>query len=248
MTGHAETTSPPQAEFDNFAVGYSAGMDNPVTAMLGASADDFVAVKLRHLLRRFPGLRSGAPSVLDYGCGTATLLRLMARELPRAKLMGCDISAGMLQEAQRLWPAEAARPALHLQDGALTPLRSGSCDLVVISAVLHHVPPADRPGVHAEIFRVLRPGGHVIVFEHNPRNPVTRYIVAHAKIDRNAILLDAEEAQASLAAAGFTGIDTRYMMFAPPRLNFLRGIDDLLGWLPLGAQYATTAVRPGAPA
>ena len=171
----------------------------------------------------------------------------MARELPRAKLMGCDISAGMLQEAQRLWPAEAARPALHLQDGcALTPLRSGSCDLVVISAVLHHVPPADRPGVHAEISPRAAAGWASIVFEHNPRNPVTRYIVAHAKIDRNAILLDAKEAQASLAAAGFTGIDTRYMMFAPPRLNFLRGIDDLLGWLPLGAQYATTAAARGA--
>jgi hypothetical protein len=41
----------------------------------------------------------------------------------------------------------------------------------------------------------------------------------------------------------FTGIETSYLMFLPPRLEAVVSVDPLLGWLPLGAQYAVTARR-----
>jgi len=233
------------AEFDAYAAAYDAGMDSPVKALLGESADEFVAIKVRWLMRHFPQLRTAGAAfrVLDYGCGTATLLRLLAPEMPRASLMGCDISAGMLGQAKRTWPADLPEPALHLQTGALTPLPSASCDLIVISAVLHHVPVAERGDVYAEIGRLLRPGGRLVVFEHNPLNPVTRYVVARTPIDQNAILLRAREVEAALGDCGFSGIRTGYLMFVPPRLRALAPVERLIGWLPLGAQYATTALR-----
>src|SRR5690242_17604210 len=100
--------SEPGAEFDAYAGEYGAGMDNSVKALLGESADDFVAIKLRWLLHRFPDLRQRDESfrVLDYGCGTGTLLRLMAQDGLRATLAGCDVSSGMLAEAGRQWPAD----------------------------------------------------------------------------------------------------------------------------------------------
>jgi SAM-dependent methyltransferase len=235
--------TPAAAEFDDYAAGYDAGMDSPVKALLGDSADDFVAVKVRWLMQHFPTLWSSGRDfrMLDYGCGTATLLRLLAREMPGATLMGCDISAGMLTQAKRLWSAELAEPTLYLQDGSLTPLPSASCDLIVVSAVLHHVPPAQRHDVYAEINRLLRPRARLVVFEHNPLNPVTRYVVAHTPIDRNAILLRAREVQAALREFRFCAIRTSYLMFLPPRLKALTPVERLIGWLPLGAQYATTA-------
>ncbi len=36
-------------------------------------------------------------------------------------------------------------------------------------------------------------------------------------------------------------LDTDYLMFMPPGLAVLRGIDRLLAWLPMGAQYAVAA-------
>ncbi len=204
------------------------------------SADEFVAVKVRWLMRHFPVRHSGG-TVLDYGCGTATLLRLLARETPGATLLGCDISAGMLAQAKRVWPADLPEPGLHLQDGARTQLPSASCDLIVISAVLHHVPPAQRGEVYSELARLLRPGGSVVVFEHNPLNPVTRYVVAHTPIDEHAILLHANEVQRGLFQAGLTRIQTGYLMFVPPRLRSLAPLEGFLGWLPFGAQYAVSA-------
>lgn len=231
------------AEFDNYATTYNAGMDSPVKAVLGDSADEYVAVKVRWLMQQFPMLRTSGSNLrmLDYGCGTATLLRLLAPELPAATLMGCDISAGMLTRAKQVWPSELAEPALYLQDGALTPLPSASCDLVVISAVLHHVPIAQRRDVYAEIKRLLRPGGRLVVFEHNPLNPVTRYVVTRTPIDQNAILLRAREVETALGEFRFGGIRTSYLMFVPPRLRLLASVERLIGWLPLGGQYATTA-------
>src|SRR5579859_7141080 len=141
-----------QAEFDAHAEGYDAGMDNKLKALAGDSADDFVAVKVQWLLRRWPELRSNANwSILDYGCGVATLLRLMRAAGIPGRLTGTDVSSGMLQEAARVWPAEHDPPELQRQDGAATGLPSDKFDLVLISAVLHHVPIAERNAVYAEL-------------------------------------------------------------------------------------------------
>src|SRR5690242_21128079 len=87
-------------EFDAYASNYVAGMENPLKALLGDSADQYMEVKLRWLLRRFPRLRTAGAGmrILDYGCGAATLLRLMAEVGVRASLTGCDVSIGMLEE------------------------------------------------------------------------------------------------------------------------------------------------------
>ena len=245
MNHPTQPSKPSTAEFDDYAPGYAAGMDNPVKSLLGDSADAFVAVKLNWLLRRFPELRSKGRDfrILDYGCGTATLLRLMAGAGLQTALCGCDISRAMMQEAQAHWPAGLPVPELLPQEGARTPLEPGTVDLAIISAVLHHVPVDERAAVYAELHRVLRPGGHLVVFEHNPLNPVTRYVVAHTEIDRNAILLRAGEVCGALRRTGFDKMRTQYLMFFPPRLSALAGIEAALGWMPMGAQYAVTARR-----
>src|SRR5205807_1466098 len=141
--------------------------------------------------------------------------------------------------------AFGAAPALATQDGASTPFANGQFDIVTISAVLHHVPVADRSAVYSELGRVLKPGGRIYVFEHNPRNPLVRYVIARTPIDANAILLDETEVRHGLLDAAHYDIAADYLMFMPPGITFLRGIDRLLAWLPLGAQYVVAA-RKGA--
>ena len=180
------------AEFDQHAATYDGGLDNPIKRMMGNSADQFIGVKARWLLRHEPGLKTGGLSLLDYGCGAGDLMRVLAGMGARAAFTGCDISGGMLEEAARRWPAGSGPvPTLAAQDGASTPLAAGQFDIATISAVLHHVPVAERPAVYAELGRVLKPGGRLYVFEHNPRNPLVRYVIARAPIDANALLLDA---------------------------------------------------------
>ncbi|MBS0223920.1 MAG: class I SAM-dependent methyltransferase [Proteobacteria bacterium] len=230
------------AEFDRHAATYDGGLDNPVKRMMGDSADQFIAVKARWLLRREGGLRAGTLDLLDYGCGAGDLMRVLADHGAQASFTGCDLSQGMLAEAAKRWPERHGPvPALALQQDARTPFADGRFDIVTISAVLHHVPIVERAGVYRELARVLKPGGRLYVFEHNPRNPLVRYVIARTPIDENAILLDAREVRDGLRQAAHYDLDTDYLMFMPPGIGFLRGVDQALAWLPLGAQYVVAA-------
>jgi SAM-dependent methyltransferase len=233
------------AEFDRHASGYDGGLDNPIKRMMGSSADPFIAVKANWLLRRESNLRGGRLKLLDYGCGAGDLMRVLAGEGARVQFTGCDVSPGMLAEATRRWPpGRDPQPELALQDGARTPFAARSFDVVTVSAVLHHVPPAERPAIYAELARVLKPDGRIYVFEHNPRNPLVRYVIARTAIDANARLLDVREVRRGLLDSGPYRLDQDYLMFTPPGLTFLNPIDRALAWLPLGAQYVVAARKP----
>lgn len=230
------------AEFDEYAAEYQGGLDNPIKRLLGSTPDQFIAVKARWLLRREPELLKGGLSVLDYGCGVGFLMRVLAGMGAKASFTGCDISTGMLKQVEKRWPAELGDPpALAPQQGASTPFSDGQFDVAMISAVLHHVPAEDRPSVYAELARVVKPGGRLYVFEHNPRNPLVRYVIARTPIDRNAVLLDAGEVRHGLLDVAPYELDTDYLMFMPPGIAALRGIDRLLAWAPIGAQYVVSA-------
>ena len=233
------------SEFDKHAATYDGGLDNPIKRMIGSSADDYIAVKARWLMRREPGLKAGNLSLLDYGCGAGDLMRVLASLGARAAFSGCDVSTGMLAEVARRWPAgQGATPTLATQDGAGTPFADGQFDVATVSAVLHHVAVPERPAVYAELGRVLKPGGRLYVFEHNPRNPLVRHVVARTPIDANAILLDANEVLEGLLDSARYEVETDYLMFMPPGIKFLRFVDRALAWLPLGAQYAVAARKP----
>jgi SAM-dependent methyltransferase len=234
---------PRPAEFDSYASGYDAGMANPLKRMLGASAEQYMAVKVRWLRGDLASFASH-PMILDFGCGEGALLRQWAGLGEPASLHGCDVSQGMLEEARRRWPLGRPLPELRPSAGSRAPFEDDSMDVVVACAVFHHVPPPDRPAGFAELMRVLRPGGRVYVFEHNPLNPLTVHVVNRTPIDRNAVLLHAREVLDGLRAAGTTNARVRYLHFTPPRWRYLGWLDPLLARFPLGAGYVVRGEKP----
>jgi len=84
----------------------------------------------------------------------------------------------------------------------------------------------------------LVPGGNLIIFEHNPFNPMTRLVVKRAVIDKNAVLLYPKEVFDRFNKASFANCKLEYLMFLPPRMKVFIGIERYLRWCPLGAQYA----------
>src|SRR5262249_59913429 len=68
--------------------------------------------------------------------------------------------------------------------GTALPFDDDRFDLVLTVATLHHIaqPDAVRETLH-EMVRVTRPGGHVLVWDHNPRNPYWRVIMSRVPQD-----------------------------------------------------------------
>jgi SAM-dependent methyltransferase len=226
------------AEFDAFAAGYDAGMSDPVKRLVGESAEIFMAHKADWLVRNGPAVGR----LLDFGCGTGTFLRALRRSGRPLELTGCDVAASMIDTARREWNA-GPEPDLHVLEPGPLPFGDAAFDVVTVSAVLHHVERTARPAIVRELLRVVRPGGTIVVFEHNPWNPLTRWIVARAPIDANARLLSAAECTALLYDCGVTRSDTSYILFVPPRFRRLWPMERVLASIPLGGQYVVRGIR-----
>ena len=96
-------------------------------------------------------------TVLDLAAGTGTSAEPLADA--GVRVVACDLSLGMLEVGKRRRPdlAFVAGDALHL------PFADGSFDAVTMSFGLRNV--SDVPGALAELLRVTRPGGRLVVCE-----------------------------------------------------------------------------------
>lgn len=145
---------------------------DPAWAVLGAArSDDVERIRqlgrddLGHVLGRLDalGLPYGRDAALDVGCGIGRVTGALAERF--ARVVGVDVSQGMLAHAATTW-GDPAPYELVLVDGrSLAPLADGTFDLVYSRLVLQHAPGARVAlGLVEEIVRVLRPGG-VAVFQ-----------------------------------------------------------------------------------
>ncbi len=107
---------------------------------------------------------------LDICCGTGAAMRML-RPLCRERVVGVDVSAGMLAEAQRRTVDSPGAGALEfVRADALAMPFSAAFDIAVSFGAFGHVLTQDEPRFVAEIARVLRPGGRfVFVTSYMPR-------------------------------------------------------------------------------
>jgi SAM-dependent methyltransferase len=94
--------------------------------------------------------------VADVGCGNGAYLAELARRGFAGRVIGADLSAGMLAAARA-----RSRAALIVADAAALPLRGGCADLTFANHMLYHVP--DPAAAVRELRRVTRAGGRVVV-------------------------------------------------------------------------------------
>ncbi len=101
---------------------------------------------------------------LDVGCGTGRLLATLHGAWPGMKLTGIDLSRPYLDEARRLI-GRTARVKLDEAAAESLPFAEASLDLVVSSFLLHELPKEIRAKAIAEMARVVKPGGLVVIVD-----------------------------------------------------------------------------------
>jgi hypothetical protein len=90
---------------------------------------------------------------------------------------------------------------------------------------------------------VLKPGGVLFIFEHNPYNPLTRRAVNNCPFDADAVLLTRRRSSRLVKRAGLETTEERYILFFPWEGSTFRAIETHLRWLPMGAQYFVSGRR-----
>ena len=103
----------------------------------------------------------GSERLLDVACGTGELERLLLPRWPQLQIVGCDLSAGMLQQAMRKEIGQQVR-WIQAEAGKL-PLEEGIFDWVVCASSVHYFrQPAAALG---EMRRLLRPNGSLVLVD-----------------------------------------------------------------------------------
>src|SRR5256885_3694678 len=108
--------------------------------------------------------RTGTLDVLDLGCGTGSLVFLLAAALPGATVTGVDVSAPNIRKAgaqkSTLDAPTAAR--IHFEQADYLARPASPVDAIVSDGVLHLIP-GDTRALFTKLSADIRPGGFLII-------------------------------------------------------------------------------------
>ncbi len=223
-------------DFDKFSKDYNQILDENIK-ISGESSDYFVQYKIMVINNFFKRKKLNKNiKFLDLGCGIGKIEQNLLLYFPKSEIYGIDPSKESIKIALDSMK-ETKNISFLTYDGENIPFENNYFDVVLLSCVLHHIDPIKRSSILAETYRILKKGGYLFIFEHNPYNPLTRYVVRSCEFDIGVRLLNKKNCVHLVKKLGFLIIESRYIVFFPHFLNFLRKFEHKLGFCPLGAQY-----------
>ena len=197
--------------------------------------DNTLAEQFDKYMKRYPELyrslagvakeyvpkKSKTPLILDIGAGTGLLLIQLYNVLPQARIIGIEPSEPTLTLAKKNMKKEGCKNCKLLPGQAeKLPLNNDSVDVVVSRFVLSSIEEPSKG--FTEIYRVLKPGGRIILEALNREFPPFKLkliklhmllkaaeknvITYHAGCYKNAFSIDQTEQM--LLEAGFTVLET----------------------------------------
>jgi SAM-dependent methyltransferase len=188
-----------EANFDEIATAYDESMPAHVI-------DHYLEKRVRFVLDNCVRGRA-----LDVGCGTGVLAQRLAEA--GYSMSGAEPSQGMLDVlADRAPDVDAVRAY-----GNELPYDDGAFDVVYCVATMHHIAePAMVAATLAEMVRVTRSGGDVLVWDHNPRNPYWKHLMAKVpQDDGTERLIPEDEVLGGLRAGGASIVASAQLGFVP---------------------------------
>jgi len=180
------------------------------------------------LIRPFPSM-----SIVDLGCGTGRLTRLLHEALGARQTVGIDQSARMLETARR----DPLPAGLRFELGTIeSSLPNGAYDLVFSNAAFHWV--TDHTALVARLVRALKPGGQlafqVPAMHTNPSHVVADRLTS-AEPFREAFggwrrpqpILEPDQYSRLLFKAGIPDPNVRLIIYP----HVLAGRDEVVEWM-----------------
>ena len=226
-----------KVNFDGYAADYDAALAHGLSVS-GEDKGYFARRRVEWLADCVRHLQKKPACILDFGCGTGSAVPFLRDLIGSEIVLGVDDSPKLLEVAMRM---EGPIGAKFLLVSEYQPVEQ--VDLAFCNGVFHHIALDQRASAMDYIRRSLRPGGLFALWENNPWNPGTRYVMSRIPFDRDAVTLSAPETRRLMRDAGFEILRTDFLFIFPRLLRCFRSIEPLVARLPVGAQYQVLGRR-----
>ena len=226
------------SDFDQYANSYDCALARGLAAT-GEDRSYFARRRVEWLRRCLDRMQFTPKHTIEFGCGTGSNVPFLIELACAASVVGIDTSGRSLEVARNTFGSPRARFC-----GLGEYEAQGCADLVFCNGVFHHIPPPDRAAAVKYLYRCLRPGGLFALWENNPWNPGTRYVMSRIPFDRDATMLSPPESRRMARAVGFEVVRTDCLFIFPHFLRWLRALEPRLAALPIGGQYELLCRKP----
>lgn len=222
------------SEFDKYAESYKELHQKSIN-FSGEETSYFTKIKVREFAHLLKDTQNSLEYVLDFGSGIGGALPFFKEYLNESKVCCVDVSSASLEYSKQKNISE--KYDYRLIEGKKIPAKNEEFSVVYSACVFHHIDHDDHIEWCQELWRTAKVGARLVVFEHNPINPLTRKAVRDCPFDENAVLVSPKALKQTLIAAGWKNVSVHYIVFIPRFLSFLRFLEKYLKWCPFGAQY-----------
>ncbi len=159
-------------------------------------------------------------NILDFGCGSGASTAILAREYPDAEFTGVELRADLLEIAKSRAAHYGLANCKYIvsPNGSSLPPKLGEFDIVMMSAVVEHLLPDERPVILPLLWDQVKSGGYLFLDQtpyryfpielHTTMLPFINYLpdsLAFAYAKRFSNRVDASETWASLLRQGIRG-------------------------------------------
>jgi SAM-dependent methyltransferase len=229
---------PPKAEFDHFADDYDNLLKKSITSS-GFEPSYFDEHKIKTIFDDYISNKkfdNRKVHILNFGCGIGKSEIFINKYFTNCTICSVDVSEKSIDSAK-----EKNRQFKNINfikfDNVEDLHLKSTFDIIFVANVFHHIP----EDLHLTTLKYLRsflsPEGHLYVFEHNPKNPLTRKVFETCEFDVGCKMINSALFIKMCADSGYNTIIRRYILFFPKFLSFFSSLEKYLKWCPVGAQY-----------
>ncbi|MGB3946830.1 MAG: class I SAM-dependent methyltransferase [Bacteroidia bacterium] len=226
------------AEFDQFANDYDALLQKSIGSS-GYEASYFDEHKIKTLYNDYSSTNGVSKKlhILNFGCGTGKSEEYINKYFKNCNITSADVSEKALETAKKKNVSFNNIQYVAFTDVEELRNIEVKFDIVFVANVFHHIPEELHLNTLKQLKSMLSDTGFLYVFEHNPKNPLTRKVFETCEFDVGCKMIPPHLFIQMCEQTDYTSIKRKYVLFFPNFVSFLAPLEKYLTWCSLGAQY-----------
>lgn len=233
-----QNSTPQKAEFDYFADDYEQLHKNSIKAS-GFEPTYFDEHKIKTVYEDYIIDNKSVNKniqILNFGCGIGKSEKFINKYFTNCTIFSVDVSEKSINIAKE--KNKEFNNIEFIKFDKVEELKlDANFDFIFVANVFHHIPEE----LHLTTLKCLRSflsaNGYLYVFEHNPKNPLTRNVFKTCEFDVGCKMIDPKLFIQMCNESGYNKIIRNYILFFPKFLSFFSNLEKFLKWCPIGAQY-----------